>query len=67
MKFENTSCPIHLANIGVCPITERVVVIDLHNVSAIAVPAELSCTVDHMLPESIQNPESILGKQIKSF
>lgn len=36
-------CSIHLANIGVWPITELVVVIDLSNVTADAVAAELLC------------------------
>ena len=48
---------IHLANIGVCPITELVAVIDLHNVP----PAADAGLKDHMLPEITQNAESTLG------
>lgn len=49
---------IHLANIGVCPITELVIIIDLHNVP----PPVGAGLKDHMLPEIIQNAESTLDQ-----
>lgn len=50
------SCTIHPANIGVCPITELVVVIDLCNLTVAIGASELLLwsyiLKDHMVPES---------------
>lgn len=62
------SCTTHLANIGVCPITDLEVVIDLCNASAAISALNYYAIVlkDHVVSESIQNVELTLGSPVGS-